>query len=268
MSAWDATAFEAKDNLLRTVQAEAEGMFALVGEPGAWTAPTACAGWQSRDVVGHLIDTTEAYFVSFDAARGTGAAPDPLGVRIMAQKVNEGATALRSQSQEDATDRLRGDFAKMMDIFHALGPDEWSGLIVPHKYMGPLPAFFYPVFQLMDFGVHSWDIRQGTGLAHGLAGETADLLAPFMFVLWQATVDQVPGEPYELGVRVLGLADYRVGIGAEGLTYSAGDVSDLPATLEFDPGSLVLTAFGRVNGGTVRGDHRLADRFLNQFFRI
>ena len=59
--------------------------------------------------------------------------------------------------------------------------------MVPHYYMGPLPAFFYPAFQLMDYGVHSWDIRQGTGRAHGLAGEAADLLTPFMFVLWKST---------------------------------------------------------------------------------
>ena len=59
--------------------------------------------------------------------------------------------------------------------------------MVPHFYMGPLPAFFYPAFQLMDYGVHSWDIRQGTGRAHGLSGEAADLLTPFMFVLWQYT---------------------------------------------------------------------------------
>ena len=36
----------------------------------------------------------------------------------------------------------------------------------------------------------------------------------------------------------------------------------------FDPGSFVLTAFGRFNGGTVRGDKALADRFLGMFFRI
>jgi uncharacterized protein (TIGR03083 family) len=203
MSAWDATTFEAKDTLLKAVEAEADGMFALVEQPGAWTAPTACPGWQSRDVVGHLIDTTEAYFVSFDAARGTGAAADPLGVRVMQDKVNQGATALRSSTQQEATERLHSDFAKAMELFQALGPQDWAGLIVPHKYMGPLPAFFYPVFQLMDYGVHSWDIRQGTGRAHGLRGETADLLAPFMFVLWQATVNEEPGERYEIGVRVL-----------------------------------------------------------------
>ena len=31
---------------------------------------------------------------------------------------------------------------------------------------------------------------------------------------------------------------------------------------------MVLTAFGRINCGTVRGDRDLADRFLNLFYRI
>ena len=38
--------------------------------------------------------------------------------------------------------------------------------------------------------------------------------------------------------------------------------------IEFDPGSFVLTAFGRSNAGTIRGDVAVADRFLNLFFRI
>jgi hypothetical protein len=38
--------------------------------------------------------------------------------------------------------------------------------------------------------------------------------------------------------------------------------------IDFDPGSMVLTAFGRSNSGTVRGDLDVADRFLNLFFRI
>ena len=38
--------------------------------------------------------------------------------------------------------------------------------------------------------------------------------------------------------------------------------------LEFDPASCILTAYGRINGGTVRGDTALADRFLNLCFRI
>ena len=42
----------------------------------------------------------------------------------------------------------------------------------------------------------------------------------------------------------------------------------MPAVIDFDPGSLVLTTFGRSNSGTVRGDQEIADRYLNLFFRI
>jgi hypothetical protein len=97
-----------------------------------------------------------------------------------------------------------------------------------------------------------------------------------MFILWSATVE-VPAEtePYAIGVRVTGHSggDYRVSIGPDGLSYArddldGGSLDDLPAVIEFDPGSLVLTAFGRANSGTIRGDRHLADRFLNSFFRI
>jgi uncharacterized protein (TIGR03083 family) len=250
MNDWNATSYDAKDNLLRTVRAEATAMLALVGAPDAWEAPTACDRWQVRDIVGHLIDVTESYFVGFDAARGGTPAADALGLRVMGDLLDRGAQSLRSLGQEEAVDRLRTDFDKLMEICSALGPDEWGGLTVPHKYMGPLPAFFYPVFQLMDYGVHSWDIRQGTSRAHGLAGDTADLLT--------------------VGVRVSGrnAGDYRVSVGPDGLTYALGDAGDVPAMIEFDAGSLVLTTFGRINAGTIRGDRKIADRFLNSFFRI
>jgi uncharacterized protein (TIGR03083 family) len=268
---WNAMTYEGKDNLLRAVRTNAEAMFAMAEAPGAWEAPTACAGWSVRDIIGHLVDTTEAYFVSFDAARGNGQAADALGVRIMARRVNERATAFRSSSQQEMMTRLRADFAKMMEIFQALGPDEWTGLMVPHVYMGPLPAFFYPAFQLMDYGVHSWDIRQGTGRAHGLDGDTADLLVPFMFGLWQATADVEAGsEPFTLGLRVSGrnAVEQRVTIGPDGVAFEPGSVDDLATVLEFDPGSFVLTAFGRSNSGTIRGEVGPADRYLNLFFRI
>jgi hypothetical protein len=142
--------------------------------------------------------------------------------------------------------------------------------MVPHVYMGSLPAFFYPAFQLMDYGVHSWDIRQGTGRAHGLRGDAADMLVPFMFVLWQATADTSGAAPFELGLRVSGrnAGDYRVRIGGEGVSFEQGGLDDLPTVIEFDPGSFVLTAFGRSNSGTIRGEVGPADRYLNLFFRI
>ena len=70
MSEWNAMTYEGKDTILRVVRDEAEQMFALAEAPEPWDAPTACAGWATRDIVGHIVDTTEGYFSAFDAARG------------------------------------------------------------------------------------------------------------------------------------------------------------------------------------------------------
>ena len=68
MNSWNAMTYDGRDNLVRVVRAEARRFFELVAPTETWEQPTACANWQVRDVVGHLVDTTESYFVAFDAA--------------------------------------------------------------------------------------------------------------------------------------------------------------------------------------------------------
>jgi uncharacterized protein (TIGR03083 family) len=271
MSTWNAMSYEGKDTILRVVRQEADQFLAMVDADDVWERPTGAGHWQVRDIVGHLVDTTEAYFVAFDAARSHSDVDPAYGLPGMAARVDAQAQSFRDQPREVLVERLRGDLDKAMEMFQALTEDDWSNLQVPHFYMGPLPAFFYPAFQLMDYSVHSWDVRQGTGRAHGLAGEAADLLAPFMFVLWKYTVAAGDREPCELGIRITSgpnAGDTRVTVGPDGMDYAPGDASDLAAVLEFDPGSFVLTAFGRSNAGTIRGDRTVADRYLNLFFRI
>lgn len=271
MTEWDATSYEGKDTILRVVRNEAENLFAMAEKPEAWDSPTACESWTVKDIVGHLIDTTEGYFAAFDTARSGAAVPSAYGLAGMHERAGEQAMTLRSLSQKETMDRVRGDLDKMMGILEPLSAEEWTGFIVPHFYMGPLPAFFYAAGQLMDYGVHSWDIRQGTGAAHGMSGDAADLLVPFMFVLWQSTIKpDADLSPFQIGIRVTGrnAGEYRISVSDQGMQYEPGDVDDLPAVLDFDAGSLVLTTFGRSNSGTVRGDAALADRFLNLFFRI
>ena len=270
MTEWNFFDVASKDNLLRTVRRESDQMFELAAKPGAWEAPTAAGHWQVRDIVGHLVDTTEGYFTSFDLARTGGDAPAPLGVKGMNEHVDRGAQALRDVPQDELLTRLDKDRAEMLAIIEGLDAESWSGLVVPHKYMGPLPAFFYPVAQLVDYTVHSWDIRQGTGNSHAMDGDAADLLVPFCFIVWQSTSDCASVEPFTLGVRISGNngGDTRASVTPEGIALEPGDVSDLPLVLEFDPASFVLTAMGRINGGTARGDTALADRFCNLFFRI
>src|SRR5580693_7559461 len=263
--------YEGKDTILRVVRAEAAQMFALAEQPGAWEAPTACESWKVKDVIGHIVDTTEGYFTAFDIARSGSAAPDAFGLVVMHEKAGASARSFGSLSQQEMMTRARGDLDKMMGILEPLTEDEWGGLLVSHAYMGPVPAFVYAGGQLMDYGVHTWDIRQGSGRAHALPADTADLLVPFMFIIWQSTVrPDADLTPFTIGIRVSGRngGDTRVSISDQGMSYEPGSIDDLPAMLEFDPGSMVLTAFGRVNGGTASGDVALANRFLNLFYRI
>ena len=270
-NSWNAMSFEGKETILSVVRREANQFLEMASQPQAWTAPTGAGHWQVRDLVGHIVDTTEAYFEAFDVARSKSDMPAAYGLPGMAERVDSQAQAFRTESQDVLVERLRTDFHKMMELMEGLSEQDWTDLLVPHFYMGPLPAFFYPAFQLMDYGVHSWDIRQGTGRAHGLAGDVADLLTPFMFVLWKYTVADAAAHPCELAVRVTSgpnAGDTVVRVGPEGMDYAPGDVGADTTVVEFDPGSFVLAAFGRGNIGTVRGDMAVAETYLNEFFRI
>jgi hypothetical protein len=66
---WNAMTYDGKDTVLRVVRDQAEGFFTLAEAPETWKAKTACSEWEVRDIVGHIIDTTETYFPAFDAAR-------------------------------------------------------------------------------------------------------------------------------------------------------------------------------------------------------
>lgn len=271
MSDWNAMTYEGKDTALRVMREEAERMFALAEKPGAWDAPTACESWQVKDVIGHLVDTMEGYFSSFEGARAGAPDPGAHGLGVMHELAGQSALSFQDLSQQELMDRARADLDKLVGILEPLTAEEWTGFLVPHAFMGPLPAFFYAGGQLMDYGVHTWDIKQGTGQAHGISGDVADLLVPFMFVVWQYTIKpDADLTPFTIGITVSGrnAGQYRVSISADGMQYEQGSVDDLPAVIDFDAGSFVLTAFGRINGGSVRGDDALAGRFLNLFFRI
>ena len=143
----------------------------------------------------------------------------------MAKRADEHARAFRKVPRDEMLERLRADSVKAMDIFRSLSDDDWTGLIVSHPYMGPLPAMFYPMFQLVDYAVHSWDIREGIGLPHALSGDATDLLVPIIYILMQATADTSSvAEPYSVGLRTSGRngGEMRMDVSSEGVQYAPG----------------------------------------------
>jgi uncharacterized protein (TIGR03083 family) len=260
-----------KDRVLGVLRNEMDTTFALVADPARWQSPTACAGWQTCDVMGHLVDATEGYFPAFAAARSGDAVPEPLGLRAMPALADKNAREMGALSQDVLLKRLRDDADRMMSELTSLSADEWTGLMPSHKYMGPLPAMFYPMFQMVDYAVHRWDVQEGTGRPHMLSGDAADLLVPVIFVLWSATADTSGvQQPHSVGIRTSGQngGDMRADVSNDGVQFTPGSIDDCAAILEFDPATLVLTGYGRINGGTVRGDPQVASNFRSLFFPI
>jgi uncharacterized protein (TIGR03083 family) len=269
---WDATRFASKKNLLRIVQKEAQDFFALAETPENWKMPTTAGHWQVRDIVAHLVDTTEGYIQRFGTTRGGGAAEGIAPLSEMARNADNFAQELRNIPREELLARLHTAFETAMTMFDGVDDKNWDSFMVVHAYMGPLPAFFYPIAQLMDYGVHSWDVREGLRMAHFMDPDAADMLVPFMFVLWQATTDtsRLQGSDLDVAVRVSGrnAGTTRIKVTNDGMVFEPGEEAGSQVVLDFDPASLVLTAFGRARSGTPYGDQDAARRFAGLFFRI
>ena len=259
---WDATNYASKDNLLRVVREEAEAFFALAEEPENWKMRhdlRSLAGPRHRRP---LIDTTEGYLERFETTRPARTAEAIAPLTEMAVDTPTSValafrdTCRRRKLMHAAPRCLRSrDEDVRRGGRERLGLPSWSRT----AYMGPVPAFFYPIGQLMDYGVHGWDVREGLDMPHFLNADAADLLVPFMFVLWQATYRRLPARrrrPRRARYGCPGATAGRGGSGVngEGMTYEPGDADDAPALIDFDPASLVLTAFGRArSGNAVRG---------------
>lgn len=268
---WNFTDPASKDRLLSVLRHEIDEMLDLTSDPARWEASTACDKWEVRDVIGHLVDTSDGYLQAFDIAREGGTAAEPLGLVDMARYADEGAKQFRKVPREELLAHLRDDIDRITETFTSLSEADWTGLMVPHRYMGPVPAMFYAEFQLVDYAVHGWDIREGIGAPHAMDADAADLLVPLIFILWGATGETSGVDaPYSVGIRTTGNngGDTRAEVSADGVQFAPGNIDDCAAILEFDPATLVLTGYGRFNGGTVRGDRQVASTFRNLFFAI
>jgi uncharacterized protein (TIGR03083 family) len=268
---WDFRNPASKPRVLTVLRRELDDVFTLLDDAALWHRPTACAGWDVRDMAGHLLDATSGYLEAIDLARRGVAGKTPVGVIGMAKASDKAARAFRSVEREDVLRRLRDTTARLMHEFESLSESDWSELIIPEPYLGPFPAMIIVAGLLGGAVVHGWDVREGVGLPHGLSGDAADLLVPFVFSLWRATADTSSvRSPYSIGIRTTGTngGDTKFDIASARIAFAAAPIDNCDAVLELDPGTLVLTAYGRVNAGTVRGDPRLAANFRSLFASI
>jgi uncharacterized protein (TIGR03083 family) len=267
--------YEAKPLILDVVKSERQQFYDLIDDPANWEVQTRCTEWQVRDVVGHMIDVTEGYLSRWDIALAGETAPDPLGLPAMANLLNEHAQAFRQYGRDEVIARLKKGSDRLFSIFDELSENDWGNFLVPHPYMGPLPTFFYPAFQVIDYGVHNWDIRYGLGeKLRKMDERTAGVLIPYMFVLFQYTVDasSAAGLDTVYGLEVSSQWGGRWRVTVKDGQWSAlpeeGDFEGCEAVFSFDPSDFVLSAYQRFPGGSARGDEQVINRVRGLFFAI
>jgi uncharacterized protein (TIGR03083 family) len=267
--------YSGKDTVLNVIRKESSDFFDLVDNPKNWYVQTRCTEWEVRDIVGHMIDVTEGYLTRWDKARKNEPL-DTAGLLVMGESLNEHAQAFRSLPRQDAINRLKADYGKMMEIFSKLTADEWGGFNVTHPYMGSLPTLFYPAFHVMDYGVHTWDIRYGLGeKTRELDESTAGVLVPYMlYALLPSTVDaqSAKGVDVLFGIEVTGEwgGKWRATVkdGKFEVKPETGNFEGCDAIFTYDPSDFVLTSFQRFPGGSARGDYEVINKVRNLFFRI
>ena len=262
-----------RSSVLTVMRRDRDKFTKLVSEPKNWNVMTRSAGWEVRDLVGHMIDVMEGYFKQWDATK-KGESPTTAGLEVMGTSLNDHALDFRSLPREEAIDRFKKDAAKLDGMLDELSADEWGGFTVMHPYGGPAPAGAYATFQIMDYAVHGYDIEYGLGNKLATIPEdSAGLILPFSFIFWSGTVDQdqAKGVDISYGIDVAGPwgGKWRVTVKDGKFTYEPekGNFDGADAVFFFPTvQEEVLTFFGRFPGGAAQGDPAAIRKVRHLFF--
>src|SRR3979411_1694317 len=103
---------EGKDTVMNVMRRDRANFTRLVEDAANWNVMTRCTGWETRDLVGHLIDVLEGYFCVWHAARRAGT-PTPAGMAAMGGTLNDHALDFRRLGREEALDRFKQDAMKL-----------------------------------------------------------------------------------------------------------------------------------------------------------
>src|SRR5437588_2327669 len=265
---------EGKDTVLHVMRRDRENFTRMVSDPKNWNVDTRCTGWQTRDLVGHMIDVMEGYFKNWEAAKA-GKDGTALGLPVMGETLNDHALEFRKLSREEALERFKKDAQKLDKMLEDLTPEEWTSFMVYHPFAGPVPAGFYGTFQIMDYGIHPYDIEYGLGDKLATIDEaSAGILIPYCHIIMQYTVDQESAKGLDCvyGISVSGPwgGKWRATV-KDGQWSAAPETANFEgcdALFEFTPSDFVLTVFGRFPGGSATGDPEVIEKVRKLLFRF
>ena len=167
------------------IQSEAERLAQYLSTllPAAWRQPSACQGWEVRDVVAHLVDVVQFYIRTISGGVQGDMSPPPELARsgtTRAEFVAQHAIATREQLGNALLPTFRAQYEQLYDLLAQLGPRDWQKLCYYTSEPRRRPVQEFLALSVQELALHGWDIRSRLEPAFHLSPESVTVLVQHM----------------------------------------------------------------------------------------
>jgi uncharacterized protein (TIGR03083 family) len=246
----------------------------LVALPAdAWTKPSACALWEIRDVVAHLIFAANSYTDRITRGLGGDTStpaghPEPGSFYTVWQKERQQMATAAAQRMIAFRERLGQE---LLDVFCTTG-DHFNHLVArlsPHEWESPcydargmLPVRSLVIEMVFERAMHGWDIRSALEPSAHLSPDTLAVIPEHVAVClhWRF----LPGARLPTPIRyrfactgTLTSTWDMVMEGDQAHMEPAADSTPANATFRCDGETFALMLCGRMGFDTALGDKRI-----------
>lgn len=163
------------------IQAEAERLAQYLSTLplAAWCQPSACQGWEVRDVVAHLVEVAQEYrHVLARGVQGEMAPPPGLAPpgTVSDASIAQSAIACRERLGETLLPTFRAQYAQLSALLAQLRGGDWDKLCSYAREPRSRPARELLALSVQELAIHGWDIRSRLDPAFHLSPESITVL--------------------------------------------------------------------------------------------
>ncbi len=241
--------------------------------PEQWELPSACAEWQVRDVVSHLIGGAERQAESMERGRGGDSNP-PAG---FVPPEPAALSIINAQRDIDRRNEMAGHFLEFFDAsyeklhreFDEFAKGSWDTLCW-HVRRGAMTAAAYVELRIQELAIHDYDIRSAFQPDAGLDPDCVPVLID-MSPRWLGMCFR-PSEklPKPVVYRFdVGSENYRMTVTGDEFEMVSGEAPQADLSLAANGEQFLLFTYGRLSAAdgihlgklSVQGDVAHLDQF-------
>ena len=214
----------------------------------AWHHPSACAGWEVCDVVGHL--TLGAEFYASTVARGVqGDTAPPAGAPLPGVRGPQRAIAYRERLGDQLLATFTGRTAHLYQLLQSLGPQDWEKPC--YHPLGLRPAQQFITMRLLELAMHAWDIQSALDSTAALFPASLPVFmerVPGIVSLLRRQPDARRLVPLRCHFTVTGAvpSQYDMLMTADQVRLEPGGATAADVTCRCDTETFVLLMYGRL----------------------